>query len=117
MTRDLAGYAVPGAGWAPRTLLGGLFAVRSTREWLRAWLAAVILLGPARLVLRLAAWLPVRGPRRAAERWWARLAARLIGLRVHLSGLEHIDPQERYVVVSLHEGFADSLALGRETTT
>ena len=113
MTRDLAGFAVPDARWAPRTLLGGLFAVRSTREWLRAWLAALILLGPARLVLRLASLLPVRAASRAAERWWARLAARLIGLRVRVGGLEHIDPDERYVVVSLHEGFADGLALGR----
>lgn len=119
MTSDLAGFAVPEAPSEPRTLLGGLFAVGSTREWLRAWIAALILLGPARLVLRLAAWFPDRGAsaigRRAAsrvvERWWARLAARLIGLRVRISGLEHIDPDERYVVVSLHEGFADGLAL------
>jgi len=119
MTRDLAGFAVPGATSEPRTLLGGLFAVRSNREWLRAWLAALTLLGPARLVLRLAAWLPGwgdgaiggRAASRAAERSWARLAARLLGLRVRVSGLDHIDPDERYVVVSLHEGFADGLAL------
>ena len=113
MTRDLAGLAVPAPAWAPRTLLGGRFAVGSTGEWLRAWLAAIILLGPARLVLCLAAWLPDRGASRAAERWWARLAAGLIGLRVRVAGLGHIDPHERYVVVSLHEGFADALALQR----
>ena len=104
---------------APRTLLGGYLAVGSTREWLRAWAAVLILLGPAQLVLRLAALLPERGPTRirgraasrAAERWWARLAARLIGLRIAISGLDHIDPDERYVVASLHEGFADGLAL------
>ena len=28
-----------------------------------------------------------------------------------MDGLEHIDPDERYTVVSLHEGFADALAL------
>ena len=122
MTPDDAGSAAPDAvdDAAPRrTLLGGQIEVGSTREWLRAWVAVLILLGPARLVLRLAATLPERGPTgirgrtavRAAERWWARLAARLIGLRVHISGLEHIDPDERYVVVSLHEGFADGLAL------
>lgn len=104
---------------APRTLLGGYLAVRSTREWLRAWVTVLVLLGPARLVLLLAAALPERGPgrirgrvaRRAAERWWARLAARLLGLRIAVGGLDHIDPGERYIVASLHEGFADGLAL------
>ena len=119
MTPDDAGSAAPDTAEARRTLLGGQLAVGSTGEWLRAWVAVLILLGPARLVLRLAAALPERGPAgirgraavRATERWWARLAARLIGLRVHISGLDHIDPDERYVVVSLHEGFADGLAL------
>lgn len=107
------------AAEARRTLLGGEVAVGSTREWLRAWVAIFILLGPARFVLCVAAALPDRGLAgirgraavRAAERWWARLAARLLGLRLRISGLEHIDPDERYVVVSLHEGFADGLAL------
>ena len=119
MTPDDADSDAPAATGARRTLLGGQLAVGSTREWLRAWAAVLILLGPAVLVLRLAAALPDRGPAgirgraavRGAERWWARLAARLIGLRLHISGLEHIDPDERYVVVSLHEGFADGLAL------
>ena len=119
MRPDQPGSAAPATAEAPRTLLGGYLAVGSTREWLRAWAAALVLLGPAQLVLRLAAALPDRGPARirgraacrAAERWWARLAARLIGLRIGISGLEHIDPDERYVVASLHEGFADGLAL------
>ena len=119
MRPDQPGSAAPATAEAPRTLLGGYLAVGSTREWLRAWAAVLILLGPAQLVLRLAALLPERGPARirrraacrAAERWWARLAARLIGLRIAISGLEHIDPDERYVVASLHEGFADGLAL------
>ena len=119
MTPDHAGSAAPVAAEAPRTLLGGYLATDSTRDWLRARAASLILLGPAGLVLRLAAALPDRGPApirrraacRAAERWWARLAARLIGLRIRISGLEHVDPEERYVVASLHESFADGLAL------
>ncbi len=99
----------------PRTLLGGYLAVDSTRDWLRAWLAAIILLGPANLVLHLAAWLTSHASRRTAiratERWWAGLASRLIGLRFDITGLEHIDPNEQYIVVALHEGFADGLAL------
>ncbi len=119
MRADAAGAVATRAERAPHTLLGGSLSVSSAREWLRAWLAALILLGPARLVLQLAALLPERGPARirgrvacrAAERWWARLAGRLLGLRINVSGLEHIEPGERYVVASLHEGFADSIAL------
>ena len=100
-----------------RTVLGDYVAVGSIREWLKAWLAILILLGPARVVLRLASALSNRsfiGSRsiiRAVERWWSRLAARLLGLHIQFNGLEHIDPHEQYVVVSLHEGFADCLAL------
>ena len=119
MTPDHAVSPAPPAAGSWRTLLGGYLAVESSRAWLRAWLAVLILLGPAMLVLRLAAALPDRGPARirgraacrAAERFWGRLAARLIGLRVRVNGLEHIDPRQRYVVASLHEGFADGLAL------
>ncbi len=111
MTAEAVGRATTRAAGAPRTLLGGFFRVESTAEWVRAWLAVLILFGPARLVLMLAALLPERGFRRAAERFWARLTARFIGLRIDTSGLEHIDPGERYVVASLHEGFADGLAL------
>ena len=83
-------------------------------------MAALILLGPARLVLLLASLLPVRGQAhvrgrascRATERWWATAGRHaLLSLRIDISGLEHIEPGERYVVASLHEGFADGLAL------
>ena len=113
MGPDRANPPADATAEAPRTLLGGYLAVGSTRDWLRAWVTALVLLGPAQLALRLAALLPGRAAYRAAERWSARLAARLIGLRVAISGLEHIDPDERYVVASLHEGFADGLALLR----
>ena len=115
MTPDHTASVAP-AG-ASRILLGGHLAVGSTREWLRAWAAVLILLGPARLILRIATvlpnMLPIRGRAacRAAERWWARLAARLLGLSMHINGLEHIDLDEQYVVVALHEGFADGLAI------
>ena len=113
MRADAAGAVATPAERPPHTLLGGYFRVAATREWLQAWAAAIVLLGPARLVLQLAALAPDRGraASRAAERWWARLATRLLGLRLDISGLEHIDPRERYVVVALHEGFADGVAL------
>ena len=84
MTPDHPASVAP-AG-ASRILLDGYLAVGFTREWLRAWAAILILLGPARLVLR--------------------LAARLLGLRIRINGLEHIDPDERYLVLPLHENFA-----------
>ena len=42
-----------------------------------------------------------------------RAASRLLGVRVEVGGLEHIASGERYVVVALHEGFADALALAQ----
>ncbi|MYI83444.1 MAG: 1-acyl-sn-glycerol-3-phosphate acyltransferase [Chloroflexi bacterium] len=113
MGPDRANPPAEATAEAPHTLLGGYLAVASRRAWLRAWVAALLLHGPVRLVLWLAALLRNRAASRAAERRAARLAARLIGLRVAISGLEHIDPGERYVVASLHEGFADGLALLR----
>lgn len=54
------------------------------------------------------------GARRAmarAQRWWARGIARSLGLRLDWQGLERIDPRQTYVVMPLHEGFADAIAL------
>ncbi len=46
-----------------------------------------------------------------AERCWASGVSRALGLRIEWAGLDWIDPAEPYVVVALHEGFADVLAL------
>lgn len=65
---------------------------------------------------RLLAALGRIGPRRtlhAAERFWAQSTTRLLELDIDIDGLHHVDPDEQYVVVSLHEGFADALALLR----
>lgn len=47
----------------------------------------------------------------AGERIWARSVSALLRLRLDVSGMENIDPDRRYVVVALHEGFADTVAL------
>jgi 1-acyl-sn-glycerol-3-phosphate acyltransferase len=47
------------------------------------------------------------------ERLMARVAGRIGGVRVECEGLDRIDPDEQYVVVPLHEGMADVLALQR----
>lgn len=113
---------LPVVGPAPRfkfRLPGGRFAVDSFSEFLRAWIAVIVLLGVGRVVLRVASLLMgtrMAGGRalcRGTERLWARLAARLLGVWIRVEGVEHIDPEERYVVASLHEGFADALALYR----
>jgi 1-acyl-sn-glycerol-3-phosphate acyltransferase len=48
--------------------------------------------------------------RRSAHHWADRVLE-VTDTRVEIVGLEHIDPHETYVVASLHEGFADALAL------
>lgn len=47
------------------------------------------------------------------ERAAARMAERLASVRLDVDGLDKVDPSEQYVVVALHEGFADALALLR----
>ena len=55
------------------------------------------------------------GPRRRAlhraERRWGSMARRFLRLEVDASGFEHIDPDEQYVVMPLHEGFVDAVLL------
>lgn len=48
--------------------------------------------------------------RRFAQRWADRVLA-ATDTRLDIVGLEHVDENETYVVASLHEGFADALAL------
>jgi 1-acyl-sn-glycerol-3-phosphate acyltransferase len=40
-------------------------------------------------------------------RAWARMLLRVAGARVRIEGLEHIEPEGRYVVASNHESFMD----------
>lgn len=46
-----------------------------------------------------------------AERAWARAAARILRLQIDIEGTEHVNPDQAYVIVALHEGFADAIAL------
>jgi 1-acyl-sn-glycerol-3-phosphate acyltransferase len=47
----------------------------------------------------------------AVERWWARGLIRHLEIALDVEGHEHIQPDQAYVVTSLHESFADALAL------
>ncbi len=46
-----------------------------------------------------------------AERRWGSMARRFLRLEVDAAGLDHVDPDERYVVMPLHEGFVDIVLL------
>lgn len=46
-----------------------------------------------------------------AERRWSAVTRRFLRLEMEASGLDHIDPDERYVVMPLHEGFVDAVLL------
>ena len=92
-------------------LPGRRFAVERRCQLPRAALTALLLLGVAAPLLTLAARLHLPSLQHRLERSWARLAVRLLGVGLHISGLEHIDPARSYVIVPLHEGFADAAAL------
>lgn len=92
-------------------LPGGRFAVARLRDLPRAAAVVVVLLGILPPLLNIVARFGTRPMLHRLERFWARLAVRLLGIDLHISGLEHIDPDLTYVVTPLHEGFADGPAL------
>ncbi len=90
---------------------GGKVGVLDLGTYLRALIGLVLWLG---LPAQCARLLGRRGARRVLHtffRWWARRIVRHLRIRLDQHGLEHIQSNQRYVVVSLHEGFADVPAL------
>ena len=94
-------------------LPGRRASVSSRRNQLRSLVFGAGLFGPKYLKLLAAAHSGDPARLRNAERSWARSAARGAKLTVETHGLDYVDPQQQYVVVPLHEGFADVLALLR----
>lgn len=74
-------------------------------------LGSHLLIGLASRVFSLIARLRNRKLVHVLERLWTGAAARLLRIRLDIEGVEHIEPGRRYVVVSLHEGLADAIAL------
>lgn len=68
---------------------------------MRACIALAALTGPFAWAVRKC------GGGADAERGWAHRVVSMLDVRVAVSGLEHIEPGERYVVAPLHEGFLD----------
>lgn len=67
--------------------------------------------GPAYRQLMRATKTHDRNKLHEAERRWARTTASALGLAIETTGLHHVDPSDSYVVLPLHEGFADLLAI------
>jgi 1-acyl-sn-glycerol-3-phosphate acyltransferase len=82
------------------------------QDRLRIRIGGLVLLSGSSVVF---AWLARLGVSKRiihrVERVWARSAARVLGLRFDIEGMGHVDPSETYVIVALHEGLADVVAL------
>lgn len=92
-------------------LPGDRITVATRRDWARSMLMGAYLFGPAHRKLLRAARSGERDELHRAERRWAFATIRALGITIETSGLHHVDPSRSYVVVPLHEGFADLLAL------
>ena len=93
------------------TLPGGRMAADGIRDAARLTLGAGWLLGawPQRLSRACRAEDPSKV--HALERRWAHSATQFLNLQLDMAGQEHVEPIRRTVLVALHEGFADALAL------
>ncbi|GIV96962.1 MAG: hypothetical protein KatS3mg057_1619 [Herpetosiphonaceae bacterium] len=98
-------------GAARYLLARGTIGLPSLPLYLRTVPGAALLCVAPPLLARLLGRLGWRRAMHRVERSWARAVRRYLRLRLDLEGLEHIESGRSYVVVSLHEGFADILAL------
>lgn len=89
---------------------GGPFSVATRAEWVRATLLSAAVFGPGVSLINLLAKSRPQAAR-SLERWLGKAVMHGLGMDLEIEGREFIDPSERYVVVSLHEGFADVLVL------
>jgi len=92
-------------------LPGNKVTVTSRRDWFRSMVAGAYVFGPAYRRLMQATKSSDRHNLHEAERRWARTTESTLGLTIETTGLHHVDPSGAYVVLPLHEGFADLLAI------
>jgi 1-acyl-sn-glycerol-3-phosphate acyltransferase len=92
-------------------LPGDKITVAGRGDWLRSMFRGAFLFGPAHRKLLRAAHKGDRRELHRAEKRWARSTTTALGLTIETSGLHHVDPSRSYVVLPLHEGFADLLAI------
>lgn len=93
------------------TLAGGRIGAPSVGLWLRAVADAAVWLVAAPVVARVLGRVGARAGSARAEGWWARGVARALGIEIERQGVGLIDLDETYLVLPLHEGFADAVAL------
>lgn len=89
------------------------FAPQHRTDAVRVALLSRVLVGGGSVLLALLSRTGSRRIVHAAERLWALAATALLRVEIEISGLEHVDPEKQYLVVALHEGFADAVALLR----
>jgi 1-acyl-sn-glycerol-3-phosphate acyltransferase len=92
-------------------ILDGLVSLPDRRTRWRATAGISFWLGAPLLVMRLLGRAGRRHELHRVARWWARGVTRHLAIRLHVEGLDLIEPGQAYVVTPLHEGFADALAL------
>jgi len=95
----------------PLPLSRGTVSVEDVRTWIRLSLVGFVLFGPFRLAMVVAGRSGRRTLLHRLERLWSRAMMHALDVRLTVTGLEHVDPDEQYLVVPLHEGFADPLVL------
>ncbi len=94
-------------------LPGHRVTVATRIDWIRSMAHGAYLVGPRRSALMRAARSGDRADLHREERRWAQAAARALKLTIDVSGLHHVDPATSYVVLPLHEGFADLIAVSQ----
>jgi 1-acyl-sn-glycerol-3-phosphate acyltransferase len=94
-------------------LPGDKITATSRRDWLRSIVSGAYVFGPTHRRLMRAARSDDRQILHQAEKHWARTTSVALSLTINTSGLHNVDPARSYVVLPLHEGFADLLAIQR----
>ncbi|MEI7555297.1 lysophospholipid acyltransferase family protein [Candidatus Chlorohelix sp.] len=111
MTSQLGKSLVKSKSSLPYKLPGGKIALPDADTYLRTLAGAALYMGIPTQTIR---WLGRTGQRKAmwnTLRWMARCVRQHLDIRLEIKGLKLIDPLEQYVVIPLHEGFADFLGL------
>lgn len=93
------------------TLGGGRIGVSDVGTFARTIIQSAVWLYAASIPPRLLQRMGAHRASAVLQRWWARRLADALRLEIDWKGMEHVDPDEAYVVLPLHEGFADVLAL------
>lgn len=92
-------------------LPGGRIATQTAGEWVRAmwWAFWLVPVASARMrrAVRKGSWTRLH----QLERRWARAVVGALGIRLEVNGAHRVDPDQRYLVMALHEGFADVVGL------